>query len=250
MAEDFHIAATWAELRREGTAYPATTQNLFIGRFGELAAFGPDAAGAGLALWDAAGALVRGCVLEKTETMAALLPMVLPRVDAIGGTSERPTIQNAASNQAALALRDLAATGLGVAPRVDPLLLVKRLLAREPLSERSGLRTVWAALAHGVTDNLAAQVPFVLRSDPPQATSELGSNDARIIDPLYRCVRHAAGEAAARRGWRAWLEAYPRRYAAEWSSWPELLWSARAVHVVIGGQPEETLLDWLRSEIP
>ncbi len=169
---------------------------------------------------------------------------------AIEETSAPLTVRNSASNQAALALRDLAAAGLGSAPEIDPQVFVARLLQQEPLSEKSGLRTAWAALAHGATQNLGAQVQFALPPATPKTDPDLGTNDARIIDHLYRCIRDHGGPDVARPGWEAWLEAFPRRHAAEWSSWPELLWSARAVHVVIGGEPEETLLDWLRNEIP
>ena len=250
MPEDRHIPASWPELRAETEADPAITQNAFLWFYGQLGTRSPDEIRSGPDLWGAAYALTRGAVLEEVETMAVLLRTVLPRVAAVSGSSDAGLARDTAINLAALALHDLAAAGLAEPAPGDPGVLLDRLMAREPLSEKFALRTGWAAIAHGRTEGLEKVLPGGPVEGPPDPDQDFGQNDERILLHLVRCIRDGADPAVAQPAWTAWLRAFPLRLAAEWSSWPEFLWSARAVHCVIGGHAPDGLVPWLRGQLP
>ncbi|ARE41812.1 hypothetical protein RGUI_3671 [Rhodovulum sp. P5] len=250
MSDDVHIAASWPELRAESEQDPAATQNLFLWYFGQLDKRAPDEVRSGPELWGAAGALTHGALLEKPDAMAAFLSFVLPRVAAVSDASDPGLARDSAINLGALALHDLAAAGLADAPPGDPDVLIDRLLAREPLSEKFALRTAWAALAHGRTEGLKPVLPADPGDAPPDAGQPFGQNDERILLHLFRCVRDGANPEVAQPAWEAWVKTFPLKLASDWSSWPEFLWSARAVHCVIGGDAPDGLVAWLRGQIP
>jgi hypothetical protein len=244
------VPVTWRELRDEmmeasgatarGVAY---FQKDYSRHEPESPLFGPP-------FHSAASVLVYGAILGDLDAARELAGEMIGLAHKIA-TSKSPVLNKIAPQSlAALMIFDLqTCAGWTDAPLPDPAPLLERLRRMDLNVELYQRQTIWAHLAHGRTEGLDDLLPHDFNAAPPDPGAQFGPNVQGTQVQIARAIAQGAGPETVAATWSGFLNYFPRLLAADVSSFPELLWAARAVHVVIGGAPVDTTLDWLTSQI-
>ena len=242
------IPKTWTALIATARATPPGPIANFAYFYGRLLKFEITSPLYGTPFYRAAGALTFAAVLDPTPVVRSALDQLTGPARDICRSDAADLDRLKGQNLGALAVLTLEeAAGWG-----DPAGLtarpLDRLLDARHEARDTARQTIWASLAQGRTDAVAA----LLREDPATAPPDPGARFAGGVQPiqahLARCL--VAGDArAAEPAWRAYLDGFPVNLAIEEATWPELLWVARTVRVALGRAVPAGLLAWLRAEV-
>jgi hypothetical protein len=104
-----------------------------------------------------------------------------------------------------------------------------------------------AAAGAGMAD-LALQAA-ALEDTPFDPRATYGADTASLATHLARAQRIGAGPDAVHPAWVSFLGDFPGRLEEEDVQWLDLLWAARGIHVVLGGQPVDQVSATLHREV-
>lgn len=247
--DDTHIPATWIELRDHLASLPGGSANTFLYYFAQFSGSPKNSILLGPNFFSAADALIRCALMERVNVVEALMPQVSDRARAIAESEAEDYGQLDAANLAALAILTLQdAAGW---QRADGLIDIplRRLLQNDRQDDDSQRQTIWSLLAYGRTDSLARLLRADLNAGSPDLSEQFDANEYHVQLHFARCMSQGLDTGMAMSAWEVYLSYFPVNLATSTATWPELLWAARAIHVVIGGAAPDTLLEWLRDQV-
>lgn len=241
--------SSWARLKERHAGQKGEHHIMFMALAESLADQRPDSTFAAHDLWAIGETMAVAAIMSDRAQLSQMYEAMQARLWAIADTESPPLQQSLFATLAVLAISDSAIAAGHIGPEPQLSKIAHRLLDQRRPDERTALYIGWAGLAHGLAAKLDTVLPFALGSGSPGEIWTARTAES-FVKFFIRCAIFGCDFHAQSKAWRAWIEAYPDLLSEGKTSWPELLWSARVMHVVIGAQPEETLLDWLQSEIP
>lgn len=187
-----------------------------------------------------ANTLVLGDAAVAAQQIAALGPWVAQVAG--GGAGVLPRARLAALGLIGMGemTRTAPPAEAGAAPRLLPAL-------RDFEAEGDLRAAIWAHLAFGVVAGLDEVLPGL--DPPPQAGAAFGPNVQGAQVQIARAIAHRAAPEVVAAAWDSYRDHLPRLIAAGQGSMLELIFAARAVGCVLGGQDAPQVLDDLRAAI-
>lgn len=180
--------------------------------------------------------------------MARSVEELHKRVAQISSAEDQDLNYLSNTNLAALAVLGLRECGGWGEPSGQHIAPLNRLAAHPPEPDDTGRQAAWALMAWGQNDGLST----LLFQDPTaNLPGEIKSGDSvrNIQIHMARCIAQGADPEVALPAWQEYLASFPLHLSVDLATWPELLWAARAMHVVLSGEPANGTLDWLMAQI-
>jgi len=220
----------WSELLERLRADPGMTAHGFGYYMRDIKEKKPASIGFGGGLMRAAETLNRGLVMGQRAGMSRIVTLLQARAREVARADDADMRARPASSQAMLACALVADLG-GFGDWADlRSVAFARLWSRPPDGDRSDITTTWASLAWGHADRIAARIGLdagPTGDGPPANTTDAPRQIARIM-------LDDGNRDDALPSWHAWLTDFPAALHDDRTNWNDLLWAARAVHVVIG----------------
>jgi hypothetical protein len=110
-------------------------------------------------------------------------------------------------------------------------------VVKQKFTEKDTQTLCFAAIAIGRLDlvpQLSGKMPL---KEPFKAGATFGPDYVSFGRYLAIAVTQKASEAEVTPAFESFIDAFPRKRAAQMTEWEDLLWAARIVYCVIGGKP-------------